>query len=86
MNSKEPHYTETRIVAKVGIIRSLPGFACKPTKEAIPEGPARRVLPIGLGHTFELVLFLYMQNKMIGSTILGNKNKMEVTNLDGVRV
>ena len=42
MNSKEPHYTETRIVAKVGIIRSLPGFACKPTKEHDPRGSGEK--------------------------------------------
>ena len=67
MNSKEPVYTKIRIVAKVGIIRSLPRFACKPTKKDA-EGPAS-VLPIGLSHTFELVLFLYMQNDQLQQSL-----------------
>ena len=43
MNLKEPVYTraKTRIVANVGIIRSLPRFACKPTKEDDARGSGK---------------------------------------------
>ena len=55
---------EIRIVAKVGIIRltSPDVHVNQPRKDDARERSGEKlILPIGLGHTFELVLFLYLQ-------------------------
>jgi len=67
-NEKKPVYAkirEIRIVAKVGGTFSSPSpnLPVKPTKKRRSQkGSGETILPIGLGHTFELVLFLFMQN------------------------
>ena len=79
--SKEPVYTKSRIVAQVGIIRLLPRFACKPTKENDARGSGKSFTDWTWPHVRARPFSLY---RTISWTILGNK--MECANLDGIRV